>query len=917
MGRVVADPTRRTVLKMAWGAVTVAVTPIPAMGWGRGRSPEPLAAQPGGWSGGPGEARYRIDGLAKVLGHKIYARDFRSRDMPGWPDNERVAMVLHAAHTDRILERYDLSMLPDELRPMRTVDAADLARDQVADLFPDTSPKGWPPGFLAATGQQPLYLGQPVAILIFESADVYRRAHRLLQFRDDVVRYGSPVPPRPIEGPYPSPNYLTYVDGEFSRVKDGPTDPFDPKTPEDRQAVEWRAEIRSGLIDWRTDSGSRSTQRIVPMFMEPESGLGWLNGHTLRMVLGTQAPNGDVQDGLQLFAAEGCPIRVDEVELVSCYPGGGFGGRDVSPFTPTLMLAAAYADGPVRMAYDRFAQFQVGLTQIPARFEVELAGDDEHRFQALVSTVRMTAGGKNNYSQFVADLAGYSAGGAYFFPRAIVDASAEPSPDVVAGSMRGFGGVQAAFALETMVENYALSQRIDPIELRRRNALKEGDRTITGAPLTEPMRIAEICERAAANPLWVEREARARREENDGKLYGVGFALANQAYGTGSDGVMASLALEQDGSIVARTTAVDMGQGSATGLALAPARWLGSNASNIEMGRVAIFSALQLSTTASTGDAPTHRKHAPHDFADSPWDDPHYTASLSMSSSACITAFQQFHAVSQAASVLFEIGVWPAAVRIWGVDPGPRARRSARWYDGELCVDDLAPLPLPLLAREIYERDGIAEAMVHAYFAGAWVEASYEVEELRGRWPIDGLATRNARSTDFLWRRRSDVKPPPPGSKNYGRSLYSPSGTLVALTVDPGTAAVELLDIHTYLDAGKVHQPDLVSGQYQGGAAMGVGYALLEDATHGPDGPGGGRWNLNRYHVPLATDLPLDRIRLELLPPVGEHPTGKGIAEAVLCPIAPAIANALTAATGGSFPKLPITTADIREALRS
>ncbi len=49
-----------------------------------------------GWSGPPGKARYRIDGYAKVTGQKIYARDFRSRDMKGWPTAERSAYVLRS-----------------------------------------------------------------------------------------------------------------------------------------------------------------------------------------------------------------------------------------------------------------------------------------------------------------------------------------------------------------------------------------------------------------------------------------------------------------------------------------------------------------------------------------------------------------------------------------------------------------------------------------------------------------------------------------------------------------------------------------------------------------------------------------------------------------------------------------------------
>jgi hypothetical protein len=47
------------------------------------------AAEPNGRMGPPGKARYRIDGVAKVTGEKIYARDFRARDTGGWPALER------------------------------------------------------------------------------------------------------------------------------------------------------------------------------------------------------------------------------------------------------------------------------------------------------------------------------------------------------------------------------------------------------------------------------------------------------------------------------------------------------------------------------------------------------------------------------------------------------------------------------------------------------------------------------------------------------------------------------------------------------------------------------------------------------------------------------------------------------------
>ena len=904
--------SRRTMLKMAWGAVTVIVTPVGAFGWSRDGKKDAVAAGNGFWSDGTGKARFRIDGVAKVMGRKIYARDFRARDLPGWPAEEKVGLVLHATHADRCLQGIDLSMLPTAIQPERIIDAALLTQDKIAPQSPDSSPPTRKLGFMAEVGLPPGYLGQPVAILIFSRVDAYREAYRILRFNNRVVQYGAAVPVPVNEPPYQDPTYLTYLKGRFSQTQNGKSDPYaaNPK-PVDCQARATRAAIQAEVTqsDWTVFESRRSTQCLVPMFMEPEAGLGWMHGEQLHLVIGTQSPNGDVGEGLKML--KDAPRKVREVHLVPCYLGGGFGGRDVSPFTPLLIIAAYYTDGPVRLAYDRYAQFQAGLTQLPAEVEQRIAIDAKGDFQSIQTSTVMPSGGKNNYSQFVAQLAAYSAGGAYRFPRAIVDATAIPSTAIVAGSMRGFGGVQAAFALETAVDEIARRLNLDPVALRRRNALRQGDQTVTGAPLVEPMRIDEICDRAAANPLWHNRRTEKKRRNAATQLYGVGFAIANQAYGTGSDGVMGDVCLEPDGTVFVRTPSVDMGQGSATTLALAPARWLGVNASRIDMGQVDLFANLQLTmqSKASPG-----KQNASQSVV-SDWDDPHYTKAFAMSSSACITAFHQFHAVNQSAEVLFQTGIIPAAITIWNAAPAQAALASARWERGELRVNGFKPLTLADIARVIHERRGVTEVMVHAYFAGAWVEATYQVGGVTGRWQIDGLSTRKAGTDVYEWQPRSLVQPPPTNSQNYGRSLYSPSATIAAVVVYPKTGQVEITDVYSYLDAGKVHQPDLVIGQYQGGVAMGVGNALLEDCPRGTSGPGNGRWNLNRYHVALAGDLPLDRIKLEVLPPLGKNPTAKGIAESVLCPIPAAIANAVADATGHVFGSLPITAANIREAL--
>src|SRR5262249_39482991 len=283
--------------------------------------------------------------------------------------------------------------------------------------------------------------------------------------------------------------------------------------------------------------------------------------------------------------------QINTIVLNACYPGGGFGGRDKSNFPTLLAIAAAYSPKPVRMAYDRFEQFQSGLKQLGARINQNLAIHYEGRFQAIVGKYELLAGGRNNYSQWVAALAGYCGGGGYAIPRVSIDAEARASIGVIAGSMRGFGGPQAAFAVESLIDEAAIELKIDPIEMRQRNALAKGGYTVSGFRISHSLRIAEICERARHNPLWTEEDRLRQEYSKQGMLYGVGFALANHSFGTGGEGVLASVDISPDGSIGVTTNTVDMGNGAATSLAISTAQ-LGANASRIRLGEVSLFDAL-------------------------------------------------------------------------------------------------------------------------------------------------------------------------------------------------------------------------------------------------------------------------------------------------------------------------------------
>ena len=139
---------------------------------------------------------------------------------------------------------------------------------------------------------------------------------------------------------------------------------------------------------------------------------------------------------------------------------------------------------------------------------------------------------------------------------------------------------------------------------------------------------------------------------------------------------------------------------------------------------------------------------------------------------------------------------------------------------------------------------------------------------------------------------------------------------LVDVEVDPETGRVTILRYTVAQDAGKAIHPSYVEGQYQGGAAQGVGWALNEEYIYGPDGKLQNAGFLD-YRMPVASDLPMiDAIIVEV--PNPRHPYGvRGIGETPIVPPMAAIANAIEQATGIRFTELPMSPPKILKALKA
>ena len=157
----------------------------------------------------------RVDGVAKVTGAKLYASDFRANDLPGWPQTTSHAILVRANDATHVYTGMDLARLGGALKPSVVVTAADL--DRIGTQVPEF----YAGDLFCPVGKTPLYLGQPVALLIFEKFDAFDQAR--LALRDGTfVQFGEET------GPVVVPDYGAF---RFTRVAGPSPDKPDVYSP--------------------------------------------------------------------------------------------------------------------------------------------------------------------------------------------------------------------------------------------------------------------------------------------------------------------------------------------------------------------------------------------------------------------------------------------------------------------------------------------------------------------------------------------------------------------------------------------------------------------------------------------------------------------------------------------------------------
>jgi CO/xanthine dehydrogenase Mo-binding subunit len=313
-----------------------------------------------------------------------------------------------------------------------------------------------------------------------------------------------------------------------------------------------------------------TTPPVQHVSMEPHAAVALYESSRLTVTTCTQTPYA-VRDALAyMFDLPAARVRVIVPPV-----GGGFGGKTYAKVEPVAALVSKFTGRPAKIVLSREEEFVTNSKHqsiIRLRTGVTAAG----LLVARHVDALFNAGAYTDISPRLIKNGGYGAIGPYRIPHVHVDSRAIFTNLPSSGAFRGYGVAQGAWAYESQMNIIAAELGIDPVELRRRNLLAEGDSFATGEPLHD-IHFREVFDDALT--LF---DTDKPPPEHDYIKRGRGCAVIIKSTITPSTS-NATMKVNIDGSVDVLTSTVEMGQGSHTALAQIAAEALGLRYHDLQM----------------------------------------------------------------------------------------------------------------------------------------------------------------------------------------------------------------------------------------------------------------------------------------------------------------------------------------------
>ncbi|PFG42609.1 CO/xanthine dehydrogenase Mo-binding subunit/aerobic-type carbon monoxide dehydrogenase small subunit (CoxS/CutS family) [Isoptericola jiangsuensis] len=231
-----------------------------------------------------------------------------------------------------------------------------------------------------------------------------------------------------------------------------------------------------------TVSGTWRTGRVAHAQLETHGAIGWLDDDGRLVVrASTQVPFLARDELAHVF-----DLPRDRVRVLAARLGGGFGGKQEMFAEDLVALAVLTTGRPVAYEFARTDEFRRAALRHPFRVQVSLGADADGRLTAMKLDVLSDTGAYGNHAIGVLFHSVSESVNVYRCPVKRVDAEVVYTNTVPSGAFRGYGLGQVILGVESAMDLLAQELDVDPFELRRRNAVRDGDPLLTVSEEPEP-----------------------------------------------------------------------------------------------------------------------------------------------------------------------------------------------------------------------------------------------------------------------------------------------------------------------------------------------------------------------------------------------------------------------------------------------
>jgi CO/xanthine dehydrogenase Mo-binding subunit len=436
----------------------------------------------------------RHDGLDKVTGRANYGADF---SLPGMLHG----VIVRSPHAHARIVSIDTSAAEAVPGVKAVMTGADIPPTKAKLALGEGALDLGDMGDNLMAHEKALYHGHPVAAIAATSLDTAREASKLVDVKYEVLEPVCSIE-RAIASDAPI-LHDTLVTSGRSEHK-GPTN------------VAGRMELRRGDVD----KGFSDAEVVVEReFHTPTTHQGYIEPHACVARWG--------QDGQVLvwcttqgpfIVRDGCAailgIDAANIKVIPSEIGGGFGGKIPVYLEPVAIVLSRKAGRPVKMVMMRDEVFRASGPTSATTIRMKLGATRDGTLVAASASMWYEAGAYRGSPSGAGAMCVFAP---YKIPNFFIEAFDVLVNKPKVAAYRAPGSPMAAFATESLVDELARMLGIDPIELRLKNAVSEGDRAPYG-PAYGPIGLKQTLEAARRHPHWT-----APLAAGQGRGVGCGF----------------------------------------------------------------------------------------------------------------------------------------------------------------------------------------------------------------------------------------------------------------------------------------------------------------------------------------------------------------------------------------------------------